>query len=392
MACTSCCEAPYATTSSPSSKKLRVLQTSSVLTPALPVVKLPLPKLSVRQPLPKLQVRRPLPKLQMRKPLQQASVVLEQESLKQEMLVTQLTSATSINMMLNSQNPWTETLSGSKDKAPERIKNCKCRNSKCLKLYCDCFATGRYCKDCNCTNCYNNGSHENARARQDAINAVLERRTAAFMPKAGSRSCAMQSSVGKEADDPHLGKHTRGCNCRKSECLKKYCGCFQSNVLCSDNCTCMDCKNSESIEDGKSIRCIAWKHVVFVQNKQNYALSGILGPSSVLPHTTKNDSVISMSASGILHPISNNGSSQTLLSLPTSVDDDKGLVSERNTNGLSELGAHEVTYRSVLADIVQVEDVNELCKLLILASRQAAKAFLDIVSSILLNYYLRCDL
>ncbi|KAG2583502.1 hypothetical protein PVAP13_6KG224200 [Panicum virgatum] len=229
---------------------------------ALPVVKLPLPKLPVHRSLPKLQVHRPLPKLEMRKPLQQTSLVLEQESLKQEMLVMLLTSATSINMMLNSQNRWTETLSGSKDKTPASIKNCKCRNSKCLKLYCGCFATGRYCKDCNCTNCSNNGSHENARARQDAINAVLECRTAAFMPKAGSRSCAMQSS-------------------------------------------------------------------------------------------------------------------ETLLSFPSSVDDDKGLVSERNTHGHSELGPHEVTYRAVLADIVQVEDVNELCKLLILASRQAAEAFLD---------------
>lgn len=257
----------------PPAKKLQVLQISSVLTPALPdmealpVVKLPLPKLPVHRPLPKLQVRRPLPKLEMRKPLQQTSLVLEQESLKQEMLVMLLTSATSINMMLNSQNRWTETLSGSKDKTPASIKNCKCRNSKCLKLYCGCFATGRYCKDCNCTNCSNNGSHENARARQDAINAVLECRTAAFMPKAGSRSCAMQSSEGKEADNPHLGKQTRGCTCRKSECLKKYCGCFQSNVLCSDNCTCMDCKNYESTEDKKAICCIAPKHAVFVQNK-----------------------------------------------------------------------------------------------------------------------------
>ena len=79
----------------PPAKKLQVLQTSSVLTP---VVKLPLPKLPVHRPLPKLQVRRPLPKLEMRKPLQQTSLVLEQESMKQEMLVMLLTSATSINM------------------------------------------------------------------------------------------------------------------------------------------------------------------------------------------------------------------------------------------------------------------------------------------------------
>ncbi|CAO2201506.1 unnamed protein product [Urochloa humidicola] len=363
----------------PPAKKLKVMQTSSVLTPALPVVKLPLQKLPVRRPLPKLQVRRPLPNLQMHNPLQQASLVLEQESTKQEMLVTPLTSATPVNLMLNPQNLWTETLSGSKDKTPARIKNCKCKNSKCLKLYCECFSIGRYCKGCSCTNCYNNGSHENARARQDAINAVLERRPMAFTPKVESRSCSKKSSEGKEAEGPHVGKHTRGCNCKKSECLKKYCECFQSNVLCSDSCKCMDCKNYESNEDRKAIRRIAQKNAVFVQNKQNYALSGILGPSLVLPRSTKNDWVISMDASGSPDPTRNDGSPQTLLSFPTSppVNDDKGLISERDTKPPSKLGHHEVTYRSVLADIIQMEDVHELCKLLILASRQPAKAFLD---------------
>ncbi|CAL5006708.1 unnamed protein product [Urochloa decumbens] len=359
----------------PPAKKPKLLQTSSILTPALPdmealpLVKLPLPKLPVRRPLPKLQVRRPLPKLQMHNPLQQASLVLEQESPKQEMPVTPLTSSASVNLMLNHQNLWTETLSGSKAKTPARIKNCKCKNSKCLKLYCECFSAGRYCKGCNCTNCYNNGSHDNVRARQDAINTVLERRPMAFMPKFESRSCSKQCSEGKEAEGPHVGKHTRACNCKKSECLKKYCECFQSNVLCSDNCKCMDCKNYESNEDRKAICRISQKHTVFVQNKQNYALSGILGPSSVLPRSTKNDYVISMDASGSPDPTSNNGSSRTLLCFPTSsVDDDKGPVSERDTKGSSKVGPHEVTYRSVLADIVQAEDVNELCKLLILAS------------------------
>ena len=37
-----------------------------------------------------------------------------------------------------------------------RPKKCNCKKSKCLKLYCDCFANGDFCGgSCSCTNCAN---------------------------------------------------------------------------------------------------------------------------------------------------------------------------------------------------------------------------------------------
>ncbi|XP_073196619.1 protein lin-54 homolog isoform X3 [Lepidochelys kempii] len=50
-------------------------------------------------------------------------------------------------------------------------KPCNCTKSLCLKLYCDCFANGEFCNNCNCTNCYNNLDHEND--RQKAIKAKI---------------------------------------------------------------------------------------------------------------------------------------------------------------------------------------------------------------------------
>jgi hypothetical protein len=47
--------------------------------------------------------------------------------------------------------------------------------------YCECFASGSFCKRCNCSNCCNDPG--NAAARQVAIDATLDRNPNAFRPK-----------------------------------------------------------------------------------------------------------------------------------------------------------------------------------------------------------------
>lgn len=60
-------------------------------------------------------------------------------------------------------------------------KHCNCKNSRCLKLYCECFASGRYCDNCNCVSCCNN--KENEAFRQAAVETILDRNPNAFRPK-----------------------------------------------------------------------------------------------------------------------------------------------------------------------------------------------------------------
>ena len=52
----------------------------------------------------------------------------------------------------------------------------------------------------------------------------------------------LHNSGEKAADNK---QHAKGCHCKKSGCLKKYCECFQAGVRCTQYCKCCDCKNFE---------------------------------------------------------------------------------------------------------------------------------------------------
>ncbi|XP_039071177.1 protein tesmin/TSO1-like CXC 2 isoform X1 [Hibiscus syriacus] len=134
----------------------------------------------------------------------------------------------------------------------EACKRCNCKKSKCLKLYCECFAAGVYCiEPCSCQDCFNKPIHEDtvlATRKQ-----IESRNPLAFAPKVIRTSDPIPEVGDDSITTPASARHKRGCNCKKSNCLKKYCECFQGGVGCSINCRCEGCKNAFGLKNGSPI-------------------------------------------------------------------------------------------------------------------------------------------
>mmetsp|Transcript_11140 Transcript_11140/g.15685 ORF Transcript_11140/g.15685 Transcript_11140/m.15685 type:complete len:556 (+) Transcript_11140:186-1853(+) len=178
---------------------------------------------------------------------------------------------------------------------------CSCPRSRCIKLYCECFQSGKKCVPgaCSCRKCLNTEQESGPNGlRTRAINNILSRNPSAFdkdksnetTPKVVELMCRCVKSqclklycdcfqAGKvcnefcmclncsntEAESGPNGKRTKarkicleknpsafeikekkvgeGCACKNSRCLKKYCECFSNNLACSEKCICMDCAN-----------------------------------------------------------------------------------------------------------------------------------------------------
>ncbi|XP_041989457.1 CRC domain-containing protein TSO1-like isoform X2 [Salvia splendens] len=125
-------------------------------------------------------------------------------------------------------------------------KRCNCKRSKCLKLYCDCFAAGTYCADaCSCQECFNRPNYEE---KVMVTKQKIESRDPfAFAPRVVQHIIEQSPNISCGEDrsnfTPASARHKKGCKCKKSMCLKKYCECYQANVGCSDGCRCEGCKN-----------------------------------------------------------------------------------------------------------------------------------------------------
>src|SRR6185312_10061249 len=101
----------------------------------------------------------------------------------------------------NQQQPYSKTILDTKlagiEPWPITEEFCSCKKSKCLKMYCNCFASSSHCApECNCHECHNQVS---------------------------SRDAEWLEAYNRGNINPIFKEQEISCRCMQSRCVKKYC-------------------------------------------------------------------------------------------------------------------------------------------------------------------------
>ena len=112
-------------------------------------------------------------------------------------------------------------------------KKCNCKNTNCLKFYCECFSNGKYCEDCFCCDCKNTEEFEKLRTEKYNEKMSIDPN---FMTRINSN------------------KKSWTCHCKNSNCIKNYCDCFHNGKTCNSKCKCIECHNKSILKLNKNIK------------------------------------------------------------------------------------------------------------------------------------------
>ncbi|XP_042002404.1 protein tesmin/TSO1-like CXC 5 isoform X2 [Salvia splendens] len=257
----------------------------------------------------------------------------------------------SIRPLLKPESPRTrprQNVSEVKDGTPKKQKLCNCKHSRCLKLYCECFASGVYCDGCNCVNCHNNV--ENDAARREAVEATLERNPTAFRPKIASSPHGARDSREEAGEVLVSGKHNKGCHY---------------------------CKNYEGSEERQALfHGDHANNIVYIQQAANAAITGAIGSSGYgsPPLSKKRKGQDLLFGPTVKDPAQRLGQLQQVNQVKASVPSPLWpSIPGTGPSNPSVVNPSKFTYRSLLADIIQPQDLKELCSVLVVYSGEAAR-------------------
>ena len=193
----------------------------------------------------------------------------------------------------------------------KKIIGCNCKNSGCLKRYCECFSRMKYCDiNCQCKNCLNNINYE--KERNEAIRIYLIKSPVSFK----KINMDLKNVI---------------CNCKKSNCLKNYCECFQFGLKCTYNCGCVDCKNRNLFE--KKLFFVENNYDLKKNNKQNINNNNITNDKSKNSINSPKDNNLKRKEEDNINNVNNvNNVNNNKKNIKINFDNDNDISINKNIN------------------------------------------------------------